>query len=683
MESKWPSGVEEVQIRPVNPREEGEGFESLVVLEFNTTASRAAIEWLLARLQAPKAEGGADLLVRTLYLQHNKETVLLVGAGSERLLLAAEMQEMKKPHSDGFHREVTMQDVEGFIGSDDLSTFFTRAEKQKLVLREVENIRAGELDLHIPGYEHVKLYPGKSIIKKCLSRSIVDQMFPLHNEEQIKRLGDEWFLPKKFFSRQPIHRIQRYFGEKIGLYFAFLGLYTISLIPPALIGVIYFVTSWRSVYREAIFAIFNLVWSTLFLEGWKRYCAELSYMWGTIDTATSRFEEPRVGYHGHMGRNPVTGKPEPVYPKWKRSARFYCVTVPAISFCLWVAFTIMLFYFWMQAWADSLYEGNKGWVNFALLYVPTAIYAVLIGILNGIYRKVAKMLNDFENHRLDSSYENHLVMKLILFDFVNCFICLFYVAFYLQDRVVLNSFLSTMLVTQQVIGQIREAMVPFLFVRRRNKKLESTLQKRRVVEQQTDCDADVSDAVKRQVVVESAMDVYEGTMDDYLELFLQFGYVYLFSSAFPLAALWAFLNNITEIRSDAFKMCRVFQRPFAESASSTGAWQVAFEVIGVISVITNCALIGMDPEVQKLLPSDVTAVNMVIIFVIVEHCVLAIKAAVAYFIPDTPRWVQVNMARMEYQSKQALQKERLAAANRRKQMLKKVFNRPGSKSTVL
>ena len=55
----------------------------------------------------------------------------------------------------------------------------------------------------------------------------------------------------------------------------------------------------------------------------------------------------------------------------------------------------MLFYFWMQHWADSLYEGDKGWVNFMLLYVPTAIYAVLIGILNGIYRTVAKKLNDF------------------------------------------------------------------------------------------------------------------------------------------------------------------------------------------------------------------------------------------------------------------------------------------------
>ena len=46
-----------------------------------------------------------------------QETMLLVGAGTERLLLAAEMQEMKKPHTDGFHREVTVQDIESFIGS--------------------------------------------------------------------------------------------------------------------------------------------------------------------------------------------------------------------------------------------------------------------------------------------------------------------------------------------------------------------------------------------------------------------------------------------------------------------------------------------------------------------------------------------------------------------------------------
>ncbi len=57
-------------------------------------------------------------------------------------------------------------------------------------------------------------------------------------------------------------------------------------------------------------------------------------------------------------------------------------------------------------------------------------------------------------------------------------------------------------------------------------------------------------------------------------MFLQFGYVFLFSSVFPSAAFWAFINNVTEIRSDAFKMCRIFQRPFARATANIGAWQV-------------------------------------------------------------------------------------------------------------
>ena len=67
---------------------------------------------------------------------------------------------------------------------------------------------------------------------------------------------------------------------------------------------------------------------------------------------------------------------------------------------------------------------------------------------------------------------------------------------------------------------------------------------------------------------------FQGTFADYLELFLQFGYTFLFSSAYPMAAFWALLNNVIEMRTDAFKMCRIYQRPFAEPANSIGAWQV-------------------------------------------------------------------------------------------------------------
>lgn len=58
-------------------------------------------------------------------------------------------------------------------------------------------------------------------------------------------------------------------------------------------------------------------------------------------------------------------------------------------------------------------------------------------------------------------------------------------------------------------------------------------------------------------------------------MFIQLGYVVLFSSAFPMAAFCAFVNNLIEIRSDAFKMCFIYQRPFGERVSNIGMWLVS------------------------------------------------------------------------------------------------------------
>ncbi|XP_005096666.1 anoctamin-10 isoform X2 [Aplysia californica] len=664
-------------------------FEPLVILEFKPKSKQAAQEWLTAKLQAPRTERGAELIVKTNTSENSKETILYIGATTERLLIGAEEMKIQKTYRDGSLRDISLTDLDNFNNSEDLDRFLTTAEKQRVILKGMESLRASEEETFIPGYPKNSLYPGKSIIKKYLSRNIVSNLFPLHEEEKLKRLGDEWYTMKNYFKTQPIEKIQEYFGVKIALYFSFLGIYSISLVPPAVIGVIYFFSP-SSMYREATFAVFNLIWSTVFLEGWKRYCNSLCFKWGTVDSSVSfshSFEEPRADYYGTMGRNLVTGNPEPVYPKWKRVLKFYLVTLPIISFCLTVAFFTMLAYFWAEAWMKKNAPQNLGIITTMNNLLPTIGYAVVIGILNNIYRTIAVKLNKYENHRLQSSYDNHLIVKLILFEFVNCFICLFYVAFYLRDRALLKTFLGTLLVTQQIVGQFQEAMVPFFFMQRRQKQVDKALRKAEgsaaVTKEVTESDQDVDKMYKKQAALEGMMDKWPGSNDEYLEMYIQFGYVYLFSSAFPLAALWAMLNNFIEVRSDSFKMCRVFQRPFVEKANSIGAWQPAFEVIGLISVITNCALIGMDPEVQKLLPSDMSAVNMVLIFVAAEHIVLAIKASIALLIPDVPKWVILQIAKQEYAAKQALRKQeadkRMVEAALKKKVVLDAFSR---RSTV-
>ena len=60
---------------------------------------------------------------------------------------------------------------------------------------------------------------------------------------------------------------------------------------------------------------------------------------------------------------------------------------------------------------------------------------------------------------------------------------------------------------------------------------------------------------------EQLRDPYEGDFDEYLEIWIQFGYVCLFTSIYEYAPVCALLATIIEIRNDAHKFCNLFQRP--------------------------------------------------------------------------------------------------------------------------
>lgn len=53
----------------------------------------------------------------------------------------------------------------------------------------------------------------------------------------------------------------------------------------------------------------------------------------------------------------------------------------------------------------------------------------------------------------------------------------------------------------------------------------------------------------------------DGTYDDYMELMIQFSYVMIFGTAFPLAPLLAFLNNLIELKIDKWKVLFLTRRP--------------------------------------------------------------------------------------------------------------------------
>lgn len=153
---------------------------------------------------------------------------------------------------------------------------------------------------------------------------------------------------------------------------------------------------------------------------------------------------------------------------------------------------------------------------------------------------------------------------------------------------------------------------------------------------------------------ESTLLEYNSTYEDYLEMYIQFGYVVLFASISPFSAVAAFINNIIEMRIDAYKLCCVFRRPFAKRAKNTGAWLLAFEAMIVMSIITNCGLLYLQPEIRD---SPRPKELIVLEFVIVEHILLAIAWALNKGIPDRPWWVRVALAKADFESRQAVKRE--------------------------
>ena len=64
-----------------------------------------------------------------------------------------------------------------------------------------------------------------------------------------------------------------------------------------------------------------------------------------------------------------------------------------------------------------------------------------------------------------------------------------------------------------------------------------------------------------QWILDSKLDNDHTLYEEYIELAIQFGFITLFSTAFPLAPLCALINNLFEIRVDAQKYTRQKTRP--------------------------------------------------------------------------------------------------------------------------
>uniref|UniRef100_A0A3B3SCS1 Anoctamin n=2 Tax=Paramormyrops kingsleyae TaxID=1676925 RepID=A0A3B3SCS1_9TELE len=92
------------------------------------------------------------------------------------------------------------------------------------------------------------------------------------------------------------------------------------------------------------------------------------------------------------------------------------------------------------------------------------------------------------------------------------------------------------------------------------------------------------------------LEPFEGLTPEYMEMIIQFGFVTLFVASFPLAPLFALLNNVIEIRLDAKKFVTELRRPDAVRAKDIGIWYNILSGMGKFSVIINAFVISFTSD---------------------------------------------------------------------------------------
>ncbi|NWW91916.1 ANO5 protein, partial [Rhynochetos jubatus] len=402
-------------------------------------------------------------------------------------------EKVMHPEPDYFTAPFTKDKQELYLINDE-STFFSPSMRNRIVNYILTRCPYGT--------EEGKKKFG---IKRLLNNGTYSAAYPLHDCQYWKKANDpncdnerytlymEWARFLRFYKEQPLDLIRKYYGEKIGIYFAWLGFYTEMLFLAAVVGLICFLYGlftmdenmsskeicdpeiggeiimcplcdreceyWRlnttcasSEYSHLFdnvatlfFAIFMGIWVTLFLEFWKRRQARLKYEWDLVDFEEEQQQlQLRPEYEAkctQKKKNPVTQEMEPYLPITSQAVRF-CISGTTVLFwvSLIIASMIAVIVYRLAVYAAfaSLMENTQTLQPISGLLTPqlaTSVTAsclnfVIIMILNFIYERIAIWITDMEIPRTHMEYENRLTMKMFLFQFVNYYSSCFYVAFF-------------------------------------------------------------------------------------------------------------------------------------------------------------------------------------------------------------------------------------------------------------
>ncbi|KAI0429855.1 calcium-activated chloride channel-domain-containing protein [Xylaria sp. FL1042] len=522
---------------------------------------------------------------------------------------------------------------------------------------------------------------GAGITPKAGKWKQVTSIFPLHDHAFNNSWIKEWST-KYFLNDADLDRIRDKFGESVAFYFAFMQSYFAFQIFPAAFGA----AAWLVLGRYSwLYSVAISLWSVVFFEWWKKKEVDLAVQWGVRNV--SRIQHHRTQFQwDYEAPDPMTGEPVKYYPPTKR-LRTQLLQVPFAIACVLALGALYIFCFGIEIFLTQVYDGPfKSYLTFT----PTVILSSALPVLTTILTKFAENLTERENYQTNDAHQAALITKIFVINFITSYTPLFLSAFvympfgnlmtpYLQifattarklsneksvttqefrinpDR--LKSQMVYFAVTAQLVNVALEFVIPYL----KRVVLGKVEAKRASRNAKLSQDAPEEHEFLQQVREEAKLAVYDVAVD-YREMVVQFGYLSLFSSIWPLTPLSFLVNNWFELRSDAIKIAMTSQRPIPWRSDSIGPWLDALGFLSWAGSLVSSAIVFLfsgESEGPGGDPSNVNVAGLLLTMLFAEHLYMGTQFVVRYALRqiDSP----------------GLKKERVTRYSVRKQLLEETL----------
>ena len=430
----------------------------------------------------------------------------------------------------------------------------------------------------------------------------IDDIFPFHDGEKTRN-----------FSRKN-ENLKDYFGENCAYYFYFLSFMQKWLIIPAIIGTI--VVIFNRAFNEnveespfeSLYSVFMVFWSFSFVVFWEKRENSLNYQWHfhskneNLNKKVAEIDKNDEKHEKFLENDPISGEKILVFSQISRFYRYFqsfLISLPILLLTvLFLIFSLNLrgyvskdhVYLYMSSISsfsdpNELFDQNSPMAN-----IPVFLHVMVLFLINMLYSSISKWTSEREFHRTVQGEENSLIVKRVIFETFNTFVDLIYLGFIKLDISSVRRELISIYTFDELRRLITETFIPFLA-----RKYKERQRKNRKTKEKCDIPEENTEEMIEKKLVEISLNKYEG-FDDYLEIVINFAYITLFASAFPLAPLLILIFHYLESLSDRYKLMNIYQRPLPETANGIGSWLGVLRIISILSVLSNIVLFAFSSE---------------------------------------------------------------------------------------